>query len=195
MDRKSEIERKTKETNIRVSLDMSGQNQIDISTGIAFFDHMLTLFAIHGFFDLSVQADGDLDVDLHHTVEDVGLVLGEAFDSALNNRQGIKRYGHSVTPMDESLAAVTVDLSKRPYLVFNVPSGSPPGTDFDSSIAKEFFRAFVNRAGMNLHINVAYGENEHHILEAVFKGLGRALNQASTLDDKISGVRSSKGSL
>jgi imidazoleglycerol-phosphate dehydratase len=156
---------------------------------------MLTLFSVHGFFDLQVDAQGDLEVDFHHTVEDVGLVLGDALNQALGLREGITRYGYSVTPMDESLTAVAVDLSKRPYLVYNVPHSAAGGGNFDTSLAKEFFRAFATRAGMNLHINVAYGENEHHIIESIFKGVGRALDVATAFDDRISSVRSSKGVL
>jgi len=176
MSRSAEVERKTRETNIRIALDLDGQGRAEISTGIAFFDHMLTLFAVHGFFDLTVHAEGDLEVDLHHTVEDVGLVLGEAVAQALNERRGIKRYGHAVTPMDDALAAVTIDLSNRPFLVYQLPKLKSTGIAFNPLQAKEF-------------------ENEHHVLEAVFKAMGRSLDQACTLDDRIHGVRSSKGTL
>ena len=195
MENVIEVERKTKETAIRVSLKLDGTGQSEISTGIPFFDHMLTLLAVHGFFDLGVKAKGDLDVDFHHTVEDVGLVLGEAFDKALGNRKGIKRFGHAVTPMDDALTAITVDLSKRPYLAYQVPSFTASGAAFSVSLAKEFFRAFVIRGGLNLHINVSYGDNEHHIIESMFKSLGRALNQAASTDERIQNVRSSKGTL
>jgi imidazoleglycerol-phosphate dehydratase len=195
MEKVTEVERKTKETAIRVSLNLNGNGQSEISTGIPFFDHMLTLAAVHGFFDLGVKAKGDLEVDYHHTVEDVGLVLGEAFDQALGNRKGIRRYGYAVTPMDDALTTVTVDLSKRPFLVYHVPSFNPSGMGFNISLAKEFFRAFVSRGGLNLHINVSYGENEHHILESMFKALGRALDQAASIDQRIKDVRSSKGTL
>jgi len=191
----TEVERKTKETAIQVSLNLGGTGQSEISTGIPFFDHMLTLFAVHGFFDLGVKAKGDLEVDYHHTVEDVGLVLGDAFDQALGSRKGIKRFGHAATPMDDALTAVTVDLSKRPFLVYNVPSLTASGMGFSVSLAKEFFRAFVSRGGLNLHINVSYGENEHHIIESMFKALGRALDQAVSIDERIKDVRSSKGTL
>jgi len=195
MKRTAEVERITKETNIRISLKLDGRGLAEISSGIPFFDHMLTLLAVHGFFDLSVHAEGDLDVDFHHTVEDVGLVLGQAVAEALNERKGIRRYGHAVTPMDDALATVTVDLSNRPYLVFNVPDTAASGTALNSSLTKEFFRALGNRGGMNLHINVAYGDNEHHVIESIFKAFGRALDQASSFDGRITGVRSSKGSL
>ena len=195
MERTSEADRKTKETAINIKLNLDGKGKHEISTGIPFFDHMLTLFAVHGFFDLCVSAKGDIEVDFHHTVEDVGLVLGDAFDRALGDRMGIKRYGSSVTPMDDSLASVTIDLSKRPYLVFNIPNLKIMGGKFDSSLAKEFFRAFSTMGGMNLHINVSYGENEHHIIESIFKAAGRALDQATSFDERITEVRSTKGTL
>jgi imidazoleglycerol-phosphate dehydratase len=191
----AEVERKTNETAIRVSLKLNGNGRSEISTGIPFFDHMLTLIAVHGFFDLEVKAKGDLEVDFHHTVEDVGLVLGNALDQALGNRKGIKRFGHAVTPMDDALAAVTVDLSKRPFLAYHVPVQTTSATGFNLVLVKEFMRAFVNRGGLNLHVNVSYGENEHHIIESIFKALGRALDQAVARDERIKGVRSSKGSL
>ena len=196
MTRKSDISRKTNETVIDAKLDIDGQGVNDITTGVPFFDHMLTLMAAHGFFDMSIHATGDIDVDYHHTIEDVGLVLGDAFDNALGDRGGIKRYGHAVTPMDEAIASATVDLSKRPYLVFRMPPEYPrSGGDSFTLLTKEFFRAFSTRGGMNLHIRVEYGENEHHILEAVFKATGRALDEATTLDRRITGVMSTKGSL
>ena len=195
MKRKAEVERKTKETDIKISLVIDGQGQTNIASGIPFLDHMLTLLAVHGFFDLSVRAVGDLDVDFHHTVEDVGLVLGDSIREALGERIGIKRYGHAVTPMDDALAAVTIDLSNRPYLVYNVPEHAASGIALNPSLTREFFRALVNRAGMNLHINVAYGDNDHHVVESIFKAFGRALDQAASLDGRITGVRSSKGTL
>jgi len=195
MKRKAEVERKTKETDIKISLVIDGQGQTNIASGIPFFDHMLTLLAVHGFFDLSVRAVGDLDVDFHHTIEDVGLVLGDTIREALGERQGIKRYGHAVTPMDDALAAVTIDLSNRPYLVYNVPEHAASGIALNPSLTREFFRALVNRAGMNLHINVAYGDNDHHVVESIFKAFGRAFDQAASLDGRITGVRSSKGTL
>jgi len=156
---------------------------------------MLTLFTVHGFFDLSVHAKGDIDVDFHHTVEDVGLVLGQAVAKALGERNGIRRYGHAVTPMDDALAAVTIDLSNRPFLVYNTPEPTVSEIGLSPSLAKEFFRSLVNRAGMNLHINVPYGENEHHVMESIFKAFGRALHEASAYDKRVVGVRSSKGAL
>jgi imidazoleglycerol-phosphate dehydratase len=195
MKRLSEVNRKTKETEISIKLNLNGKGKHEISTGIPFFDHMLTLFAVHGFFDLSIEAKGDIEVDFHHTIEDIGLVLGDAFDKALGDRKGIRRYGHAVTPMDDALTAVTVDLSKRSFLVYNIPSNKSGGGNFNSILAKEFFRAFAMKGGMNLHINVFYGENEHHIIESIFKSVGRSLNQAGSFDERITDIRSSKGSL
>jgi imidazoleglycerol-phosphate dehydratase len=195
MKRTAELERATQETRIRARLDIDGCGTIEIQTGIGFFDHMLTLMAAHGFLDLSLEAQGDIEVDFHHTVEDVGLVLGEALDQALGERKGIRRFGHAVTPMDDALAAVTVDLSKRPYLVFNLPGHVGAAGSFDPQLAKEFCRALATRGGLNLHVNVSYGEDPHHILEAVFKALGRALSQAVAFDGRIQGVRSTKGTI
>ena len=195
MERIAEVERKTKETNVLISLKIDGQGIADVSSGIPFLDHMLTLFAVHGFFDLSVRAKGDLEVDLHHTVEDVGLVLGKAIADSLGDRKGIRRYGQAATPMDDALATVTIDLSNRPFLIYNAPKIADSGIALNPSLVKEFFRALVSRSGMNLHINVAYGENDHHVVESIFKSFGRALDQASSIDNRITGVQSSKGSL
>lgn len=194
--RSARIERKTTETDIRIELKIDGKGKGDsISTGIPFFDHMLTLFSHHGFFDLQVDAKGDIDIDFHHTVEDVGLALGDAFSQALHDRKGICRYGHAITPMDETLATVTLDLSNRPFLIYNLPKEFLANGASFSCLSKEFLRAFAVRGGITLHVNVSYGENEHHVLEAIFKSLGRAMDQACSLDPRISGVRSSKGTL
>ncbi|MBW2568891.1 MAG: imidazoleglycerol-phosphate dehydratase HisB [Deltaproteobacteria bacterium] len=196
MKRIVEVERKTEETSICIELNINGKGTHKIFSGIPFFDHMLTLFTVHGFFDLSLSANGDLDVDFHHTVEDIGLVLGEAFNKALGDRKGIIRYGHAVIPMDDALTFVTIDLSNRPFLVYNIPDITKiRGGSFDICLAKEFFRAFANKSGMNLHINVSYGENEHHIIESIFKALGRALDQAVSFDERITNVYSTKGLL
>jgi imidazoleglycerol-phosphate dehydratase len=195
LERRAVENRRTRETQIEVSLGLDEAKTPSVSTGIPFFDHMLTLFSIHGFFDLSLTAKGDLEVDFHHTVEDVGIVLGNAFARALGDRKGIMRYGYAVTPMDDALSAVAVDLSKRPYLVYHVPAISEASGSFGVSLAKEFFRALSVHGGMNLHINVSYGENEHHILESIFKSLGRALDQACSRESRIEDVRSSKGIL
>ena len=193
--RQASIDRETNETNIRVELNLDGSGKADVNTGIPFFDHMLTLFSVHGFFDLLIRARGDLDVDFHHTVEDVGLVLGSVFDKALGDRKRINRFGHAVTPMDDALAEVTVDLSNRPFLVCHVPDAMNAGTVFDTALAKEFFRSLSVKGGLNLHINVKYGENDHHVMEAVFKALGRSLDHAVSFDKRLADVRSSKGIL
>lgn len=195
MKRYSEVERLTKETKISTSFNVDGSGQNEISTGIPFFDHMLTLFAVHGFFDLTLKANGDIEVDYHHTVEDVGLVLGESLVNALGDRKGIQRYGYSVTPMDDALSTVSIDLSNRPFLVYNLPGVFDGQPEVYSNLFKEFFRAFANKAGMNLHINVQYGENDHHVIESVFKAFARSLDQATKMDDRIKNVHSSKGIL
>lgn len=195
MDRVGKVKRKTTETDISIALVLDGAGNRQIDTRIPFFDHMLTLFAAHGFFDLSISAKGDIEIDYHHTVEDIGIVLGQALCDALGAREGIRRYGHAVTPMDETLTSVSLDLSNRPFLVYHVPGAQQSGRTFDRALAKEFFRALVNSSGMNLHINVHYGENEHHILESIFKAWGRALRQAVKIDDRLQGCLSTKGSL
>lgn len=194
-DRKAGVRRKTLETDIRLELNLDGAGKAAVTTGVGFFDHMLTLFAVHGFFDLTLEAHGDLDVDPHHTVEDVGLALGDAVAQALADRRGIRRYGQAATPMDDALAVVTIDLSNRPFLVWRLPPGDFAAGAFDALLAKEFFRALSHRGGMNLHVDVPYGENGHHVLEATFKALGRALDQAVDLDPRVRSVRSSKGVL
>jgi len=195
MNREAVLSRQTNETTIDAKLNIDGSGIADISIGIPFFDHMLTLFSAHGFFDLSIHAKGDIEVDFHHTIEDVGLVLGDLLDQALGGREGIRRYGHAVTPMDEAIATATIDLSKRPYLVYRLPSDLPRTGESFSVLGKEFFRAFATRGGMNLHIDVAYGENEHHMIEAIFKAVGRALDMAASMDARITGVHSTKGAL
>ncbi|MFO7712973.1 imidazoleglycerol-phosphate dehydratase HisB [Desulfosarcina sp.] len=195
MARTCRIERKTSETQVKVEMNLDGRGTADIHTGIGFLDHMLTLFCVHGQFDLDIRANGDLEVDYHHTVEDVALVLGESVSTALDNRLGIQRYGFAVTPMDDALAEVAIDLSNRPFLIFKLPPVLESVGRFDRGLAKEFFRAFAFKAGMNLHINVKYGENEHHVLESIYKSVGRALKQAVVVDPNRSGVRSSKGVL
>lgn len=195
MKRTADTQRKTKETQIAVSLNLDGSGKHQVTTGIGFFDHMLTLFSVHGLIDINLAAQGDIEVDFHHTVEDVGLALGDAIHTALGERKGIRRYGSALIPMDDALAQVVVDLSNRPFLVLNLPENMPLQNGLDAALAKEFFRSLAQRAGMNLHINIAYGENWHHMIEAVFKGFGRALRQASTADPRVVGIPSSKGSL
>jgi imidazoleglycerol-phosphate dehydratase len=195
-NRNATVERSTSETRIRMELNLDGRGKATrIATGIPFFDHMLSLFSVHGFFDLAVEAKGDIEIDYHHTFEDLGLVLGEAIRNALGDKKGIRRYGQATTPMDEALSTVTIDLSNRPFLVFNVPSSLTQSGNGLTCLSKEFFRAVSTRGGITLHINVAYGENEHHIIESIFKSLGRALNEATSPDQRISDVRSSKGTL
>ena len=193
--RSAVITRTTKETDIELELTLDGTGRTEISTSVPFLDHMLCLMAAHGFFDLKIQGTGDIDIDGHHTVEDIGIVLGEAFAKALGDRQGIRRYGKATVPMDEVLASVVLDFSNRPLLIYHVAYETKRVGDFDVELAQEFFKAFVGRSGVTLHINVMYGQNTHHIIEAVFKAFGRALDEATTIDPRISGVLSTKGIL
>jgi imidazoleglycerol-phosphate dehydratase len=195
MSRTATIERITNETKIRLSLNVDGSGQTKICTSVPFLDHMLNLFSRHGLFDLEVEACGDIDIDFHHTVEDIGIVLGSAFRQALDDKKGIRRYGHSVVPMDETLASVTVDISGRPYLVYHVQLPKVKIGEFDVELAREFFQAFANQCGLNLHINLHYGDNVHHIIEACFKAFGRAMDVATQLDPRVQGVMSTKGVL
>lgn len=195
MSRQATIERVTSETNIAVRLSIDGTGESKIDTGVGFFDHMLTLFAKHGLFDLEVAAKGDLEVDGHHTVEDVGICLGQAFDKALGDKRGISRYGFVMLPMNEALATVSVDISGRPFLSYNMDLSSSRIGGFDTDLTHEFFQAFVNNAGVTVHVRLQAGTNPHHVIEAVFKGFGRAMDQATTLDTRIAGVQSTKGVL
>ena len=193
--RSAKVARATKETNIKLELTIEGKGTSAITTGIPFMDHMLTLMTAHGFFDLTLHAKGDIEVDDHHTIEDIGIVLGDAFSKALGDRKGIKRYGRGLVPMDEALASVVMDFSNRPCLVYHVNFKRETTGRFDAQLIQEFFRAFVNRSGATLHINVMYGENTHHIIEAVFKAFGHALDEATIQDSRIGEVRSTKGIL
>ena len=193
--RKAEVERKTKETDIQLSLCLDGSGKQSISTGIGFLDHMLSLFSAHGRFDLDLVCKGDLNVDVHHTAEDVGIVLGRAISDALAGREGIKRYGSSLIPMDESLALAALDLSNRPFLHFDVPFTTDRIGEMDTEMFEEFFRAVAVNGGMTLHIKLFHGKNNHHIIEAVFKAFARALREAVTVDPTLSGVNSTKGVL
>jgi imidazoleglycerol-phosphate dehydratase len=194
--RTGSISRTTKETDIQVTLTLEGSGVGEITTGMPFFDHMLTSFIRYGFFNLDLRARGDLDVDYHHTVEDAGICLGEAFDRALGAKEGIQRFGHTVMPMDEALVSVTLDICARPYLIYHVTFPGPRiGTSFPSELVQEFFQGFIRRSGLTLHINMHYGTNSHHIAEAIFKGVGRAMGQACALDPRIQGVFSTKGEL
>jgi imidazoleglycerol-phosphate dehydratase len=190
----SRITRKTKETDIALELELDGQGRVDIDTGIPFLDHMLHLFAAHGYFDLKIKALGDLEVDEHHTVEDIGICLGHAFKEALAARPGFKRFASARVPMDEALAIVTVDLSNRPFLHFDV-AFQPGGAGLDSQLVKEFWRAVSIHGGMTLHIEVPYGDNTHHIIEAVFKAAARALDAATQPEPRAQGAPSTKGVL
>ena len=194
--RTGSISRTTKETDIQVTLTLEGSGAGEITTGMPFFDHMLTSFTRYGFFNLDLRARGDLDVDYHHTVEDAGICLGEAFDRALGAKEGIRRFGHAVMPMDEALVSVTLDICARPYLIYHAAFPGPHiGTSFPSELVQEFFQGFIRRSGLTLHINMQYGTNSHHIAEAIFKGIGRAMGQACALDPRIHGVLSTKGGL
>lgn len=185
--------RTTKETDISMGLNLDGNRQIEIDTGIGFFDHMLTLFAFHGNFDLNVKAKGDLYVCDHHTVEDCGILLGDLFQEALHDKKGIQRYGNFVLPMDETLAQVTLDISGRPYLVYHCTCTRASIGNFACEMVPEFLRAFANHAGITLHVNVHYGENDHHKIEAIFKALGRACKEAVAITSEE--LPSSKGVL
>ena len=189
------VHRKTKETDIKLNLNLDGQGVTSIQSGVSFMDHMLILFGVHGFFDLEIKGDGDVEVDDHHTVEDLGICLGQALKQALGDLSGICRYGFSVIPMDEALAQVAVDISNRPYLHYEAPIKDQKVGTFDTALAKEFLRALSLHAGLTLHVKVIHGDNTHHIIEAVFKALGRALGQAVSLEPRTTGPLSSKGSL
>lgn len=193
--RRATITRATKETNIRVDWTLDGTGLSRIKTPIPFLDHMLDLLGRHGFFDLTVQAKGDTHIDDHHTVEDVGIVLGDALEQALGDKKGIRRYGFASVPLDETLAQVTVDLSGRPYLVYNAKLPNRRIKEFDLYLFEDFFQAFVTHGAFNLHVNVLYGRNPHHIVEATFKALAKALDQATGLDGRVKGVLSTKGKL
>ena len=194
--RQARHSRKTKETDIVLHLNIDGTGASKIQTGIPFFGHMLEAWSKHGLMDLTVDAHGDLEVDLHHTVEDVGIVLGKALLEAVGDRKGIVRYGTAAIPMDEALVSSAVDVSGRPFIVFNVPLNRTRIANFDLDLIRDFFRAFAFNAELNLHVNLHYGENLHHIVEAVFKAVGRAVAQATRLDPRIAGVvPSTKGSL
>ena len=194
--RTAEVTRNTNETQIVVSVNLDGTGKGEISTGIPFFDHMLQLFSKHGYFDLSIEAKGDIDIDYHHLVEDMGITLGQAFKLALADKAGIKRYGFFVLPMDETLVTVALDLSNRAFLVFDAPLPVSMVRDFNVQLFKEFFQSFANEAGCNLHIRLEHGKEPHHVAEAIFKGFAKALDQATNLEPRLNGgVPSTKGTL
>lgn len=194
-DRISALSRKTKETDISVSLNIDGAGKAQINTGIGFFDHMLEGFSKHGFFDLKLQCEGDLEVDCHHTIEDCGIVLGKAIKEAVGDKKGIKRFGSCILPMDETLVLCAIDLSGRPYLVFDGEFTADRVGYMDTEMVKEFFYAISYSAGMNLHIKVLNPGNNHHMIEAMFKAFARALDEATTYDPRITDILSTKGSL
>jgi imidazoleglycerol-phosphate dehydratase len=193
--RRAAVSRKTKETAIDVALDLDGTGRTRVATGMPFLDHMLAVMGKHGLLDLTVKAAGDLDVDFHHTVEDLGIVMGQALKQALGDKTGIARFGAGAVPMDETLARATVDVSGRPYLVYRVPVASRKIQSFDPELVEHFFEALVVHAGLTLHLEVPYGRNSHHMLEATFKAFGRALEQATRIDPRVAGVPSTKGKL
>ena len=194
-DRKAEVRRKTKETAVVLKLNLDGSGKHSIVTGIPFFDHMLSLLAYHSRMDLSLKAKGDIGVDAHHTVEDVGICLGDGIRKALGEAKGIQRYGMAMIPMDETLVSVAADLSMRPHLVFQVKLRRSKIGTFDPELVEEFFKAFCNHARITLHINLLYGRNSHHMVEAVFKGFGRAFREAVSVDERASEIPSTKGIL
>jgi len=195
MNRTAELTRQTKETKVAVELDLDGSGKTSIRTGVGFFDHMLDLLGRHALIDLNVQAKGDLQVDSHHTVEDVGLVIGQAIAESLGDKRGIYRYGWAIVPMDESLAQVAIDLSGRPAFVFRVQFAAPTVGAFPVELVEEFFKSLATAAKMNLHVTVPYGTNNHHISEAIFKATAKALRQAVSLDPRNHDVPSTKGTL
>ena len=195
MPRNAKVIRKTKETEIRIILNLDGSGKQKITTSIPFLDHMLSLFCAHGMLDLAVRAKGDTHIDYHHTAEDIGIALGAALKNALGGKQGIARYGSAFVPMDESLASVHIDISGRSHLTLHLPLRRRKIGDFDTELVSEFFQALVNHAAITLHAEVRYGSNAHHMVEALFKAFGRALRQAAAADQKVKGVPSTKGSL
>ena len=195
MERKADISRQTKETDIQISLNIDGTGKSEISTGIGFFDHMLEGFAKHGFFDLTCKVKGDLNVDGHHTVEDTGIVLGNAIKEAIGDKAGIRRYGHFTLPMDDALCLVAVDLCGRPYFNYDVKFDAPMIGELDTELIREFFYAVSYSAGMNLHIKMLDGINGHHMAEAMFKAFAKALDMATQIDERVDGVLTTKGAL
>ncbi|WP_350454109.1 imidazoleglycerol-phosphate dehydratase HisB [Slackia heliotrinireducens] len=193
--RQAHVARATKETDIAIELELDGTGCVDVSSGVGFFDHMLDAFGRHGLFDLKVQAKGDIQVDDHHTVEDCGIVLGQAFAQAIGDKKGIRRFGSSYVPMDETLVLAAVDFSGRGQAYYEVPVATQKVGTFDTELAKEFFIAFAREAGVTLHVRLICGENSHHIIEAAFKACGRALREACEDDPRVEGVPSTKGSL
>ena len=194
-ERKAAVERKTRETEVRVAIDLDGSGQYEVATGLPFFDHMLESFAKHGLFDLRLAAKGDLAVDAHHTVEDVGIALGQAVREALGSAEGIRRYGSALLPMAETKVEVALDVSNRPYFVYQVALANTRIGDFDASLVEDFLYAFSQNAGLDLHVELRYGRNPHHVVEAVFKGVARALRVGVERDARVRGLPTVKGAL
>ncbi|HEY7535755.1 MAG TPA: imidazoleglycerol-phosphate dehydratase HisB [Thermodesulfobacteriota bacterium] len=195
MERRANVKRKTSEVEVLVDINLDGKGNYDIETGIPFFNHMLSQFAKHGYFNLTIKAKGDIDIDFHHTVEDVGLTLGEAFLKALGDKRGISRFGEASVPFDDTLVFASVDLSGRPYLVYRVRTPKSKIGEFDTELGEEFFKSLSNTLKCNLHIEQKYGNNLHHIIEAMFKAVGRALDKASRVDQRSGEIPSTKGKL
>lgn len=196
MDRSAKIDRKTKETDIEIELNIDGKGLAEIETGIPFFDHMLSLMAAHGFIDVRLSAKGDTEVDYHHTVEDLGICLGTAISKALGDKKGIRRYGQATVPMDESLASVVIDISNRPLLAYRVSIRESKTGNFDVRLLKEFFRALVNYSGITMHVDLLSGKDPHHVAESIFKAFGRALDMATRIEERLEGnIPSTKGIL
>jgi imidazoleglycerol-phosphate dehydratase len=196
MDRSAKIDRKTKETDIEIELNIDGKGLAEIETGIPFFDHMLSLMAAHGFIDIRLSAKGDTEVDYHHTVEDLGICLGTAISKALGDKKGIRRYGQATVPMDESLASVVIDISNRPLLAYRVSIRESKTGNFDVRLLKEFFRALVNYSGITMHVDLLSGKDPHHVAESIFKAFGRALDMATRIEERLEGnIPSTKGIL
>ena len=193
--RKAALHRKTTETDIQLSLNLDGEGTYQIATGVPFLNHMLELFTKHGFFDLTLRASGDVEIDDHHTVEDVGLALGQAFREALGDKKGIRRFGEATVPLDEALVSCVVDLSGRPFLAYNLQINQEKVGNFATELIHDFFLAFTNQLALNLHFNLTQGRNPHHIIEAAFKAFARALSSATQPDPRVKGVLSTKGSL
>ena len=194
-ERKASINRATKETKVNLKLNLDGRGKSKISTGIAFFDHMLTLLSSHSLIDLEIKAKGDLKVDYHHTVEDIGICLGQALKKALGDKRGINRFASGILPMDEALSSISLDISNRSLLVFNVPVRKVKAGKFDIELLEEFLQAFVSQAGITLHINLVYGKNSHHIMESIFKTLAKVLAEGVSINKRVKGIPSTKGNL
>ena len=196
MKRNATVNRKTNETDIRIDIGLDGTGQNDIDTGIPFMDHMLNLMAVHGFMDLNIAAKGDIDVDYHHTVEDIGICFGMAVNKSLDDKKGIRRYGQASVPMDEAMSGVVIDISNRPYLAYRVSVNNSSAGNFDIELLEEFFRAFVNYSGITMHVDLVAGKDPHHIAESIFKAFGKALDMATMIEERLNGsVPSTKGLL